>query len=354
MKGPFTRALALTLCLTLLLVGCGGASSATPSTTASASTSTPEGTASTTVATGDFPSKPIEMVVPFGAGGSTDAVARIFASVISKYLPNNQNIVIINEGGQATVRGTQIVANSPADGYRIGLVASQSAAQGQYIVANTTYDYDDFDYLMKVHSMPVYPQVLPTSDIKTFKDLTDRMGGTGDPVLVGVLGTKNAGGMALKELETKYNLKNIKPVPYDNNGLVFAALQQGTVDAIWCTNDKSFGFTCLAAGDLERSKAQPDVQTVSELGFPMIPSGTYTMIVTPKGVPADRLKIISDAFSEAMKDPAFVKAMEANEYEIDYKDSETLTKDIEVYAKQVKQFYIENNMMVNDPSAPKK
>src|SRR5699024_7230321 len=92
----------------------------------------------------DYPKKPIEVIVPYDAGGGTDVIGRAVADVISEYLPNNQSLNIVNRPGATGSVGATEVYNSNNDGYTIGLF-SNSALTVQPHVSETAYNYDGFE-----------------------------------------------------------------------------------------------------------------------------------------------------------------------------------------------------------------
>lgn len=91
----------------------------------------------------EFPQEPIEMIVPYNPGGSTDTVARIVAQHVYKHLPNNQNIIVNNVAGASGTMGLTRLFESEGDGYTIAMTPS-GALGVQPLYGDTVYNYDSF------------------------------------------------------------------------------------------------------------------------------------------------------------------------------------------------------------------
>lgn len=119
-----------------------------------------------------FPTKPIEMIVPYGAGGSTDQIARLIQRSVNDYLPNGQTIQIINEPGGAGVIGLTKVLNAKPDGYTIGLTAS-GAITNQPHYGSTSYTHDSFQPISRIATSPILLAVKSDSPWTTLDDLIE-------------------------------------------------------------------------------------------------------------------------------------------------------------------------------------
>src|SRR5699024_1388354 len=101
----------------------------------------------------DYPEKSIEMIVPFEAGGSTDTTARVLAEVASDYLPNNQDIAVVNKPGGSGAVGFNELYKADSDGYTIGFAPSGPLVSAP-LISDTDYTHDSFQPVIQVSSQP--------------------------------------------------------------------------------------------------------------------------------------------------------------------------------------------------------
>src|SRR3954469_19264236 len=114
-----------------------------------------------------YPSRPIQLIVPWGAGGGTDATARIIGSLLEKEL--GQPINVINRTGGSGVVGHQAIASSPADGYTIGLITVEITMM--HWVGLTQLKHGDFTPIGLVNADPAGVNVRADAPYKSVKDL---------------------------------------------------------------------------------------------------------------------------------------------------------------------------------------
>src|SRR5690625_851405 len=163
--------------------------------------------------TSNYPDKPIELIIPYDAGGGTDIIARSIASVVGEYLPNNQSMEVVNKPGATGSVGAAEVFNSPSDGYKIG-VFTNSALTIQPHVSQTEYSHESFEAISRV---TVHPQVLfvhKDSEFDTLEELIDYAKNNPEALSIG---TSGAGGTAHLSAEAFMNGADIdlKTVHFD-------------------------------------------------------------------------------------------------------------------------------------------
>jgi tripartite-type tricarboxylate transporter receptor subunit TctC len=263
----------------------------------------------------DFPTKPIQMMVAFPAGGSTDIAARIVASIAEKAL--GQPIVIVNRGGAGGQIGwTELVRQRP-DGYYIGFI--NLPATNTVILdpeRKAIFTEKDFTPIINQVLDPGVIWVKADSQFKTVKDLLEaakKSPGSLKAATTGILSDDHLAILMTEEVApgAKFRLVHLEggaaqfkeimagniDVAFDNVGSIVKRVQSGEVRA-------------LAVMDDVRSKFLPDVPTMKELGFPSVISSSTRGIAGPKGMPAPLVAKLRDVLKKAMEDPEHVKKLE--------------------------------------------
>ncbi|MCY1223648.1 hypothetical protein D9M68_340340 [compost metagenome] len=269
----------------------------------------------------DYPSKPVELIVAFGAGGTTDIGARVLASIAEKHL--GKPIVVLNKGGAGGQLGWTQLSTSRNDGYTIGYVNLPNLSS---IIADperqATFKAESFTPIVNQVVDPGAIFVRADSPYKTFDDLvkaakekpgTVRSGTTGilgDDHLAILATQKAIPGVQFRVVhlaDTAAQLKEVLAgnvdVGFDNvGGLVKYA--------------KSGELRVLAVMSKERSKFLPDVPTTADVGQPSILSSSSRGIVAPAGTDPEIIKKLEAAFLEAMKDPEHSSKLEAGGFTV--------------------------------------
>ena len=263
----------------------------------------------------DFPSKPIQLMVAFPAGGSTDIAARIVESIAEKAL--GQPIVIDNRGGAGGQIGwTELVRQKP-DGYYLGFI--NLPATNTVILdpeRKAIFTEKDFTPIINQVLDPGVIWVRADSPYKTVQDLIDaarKSPGTIRAATTGILSDDHLAILMTEEAApgVKFRLVHLEggaaqfkeimagniDVAYDNVGSIVKRVQSGEVRA-------------LAVMDDVRSKFLPDVSTMKELGFPTVISSSTRGVAGPKDMPTPLVARLRDVLKKAMEDPEHVKKLE--------------------------------------------
>jgi tripartite-type tricarboxylate transporter receptor subunit TctC len=263
----------------------------------------------------DFPNKPIQLMVAFPAGGSTDIAARIVASIAEKAI--GQPIVIVNRGGAGGQIGwTELVRQRP-DGYYIGFI-NLPATNTVILDADRKAIFTEKDFTPIINQVldPGVIWVRADSRFKTVQDMIDegkKSPGTIRAATTGILSDDHLAILMTEEAApgAKYRLVHLDggatqfkeimagniDVAFDNVGSIVKRVQSGEVRA-------------LAVLDDVRSKFMPDVPTMKELGYPTVISSSTRGIAGPKGMPAPLVAKLRDVLAKAMADPEHVKKLE--------------------------------------------
>ena len=291
-----------------------------------------EGTAAPEV-DGAFPSKIVQIIVPFGAGGGADISVRTLAKYAEKEL--GQKIVIQNvTGGSGTVGLTKL-ASSPADGYTLGYFASTNS-NDNLLFQGIEYGVDSFTPIVEYSADP---HIIVASKKSGITDMDSLVAAA----------TKEAGALSLalggawtshdflrisleQELGTEF-----KRMVYQGGAEAITAVASGDVDlAVPFVSEaipqiQAGNVIPVAITSAERFDVVPDIPTIKEQGMDY----THTMwrgLVAPAGVPQDVVDTLAAAFETAWNDP---------EYQAEAKDAGTMTEFRK--ADEFNTFYLENH-----------
>lgn len=264
------------------------------------------GLAGPALAQGNYPQRPITMIVPFAAGGPTDVVARIAGDHMSRTL--GQQIVVENVTGAGGTTGTIRAAQAQPDGYTImmGHMGTHGAAPALY--PKLKYDpAKDFAPIGLVAGTPILivaKKDLPPKDLKSFVEWAKTSGAKANMAHAGVGSVSHSTGLLLN------SVLGIKPtlVAYRGTGPAMNDLMGGTVDfmtdQIVNVAPQVTGGTikAYAIATSERSPALPDVPTTKEAGLPNYEVSAWNAIFAPKGTPKEIVAKLSDALVKALDD----------------------------------------------------
>ena len=283
-------------------------------------------------AQGRYPSRPVKWLVPYLPATGPDMVARILAEAVGPFL--GQPIVIENRPGAAGNIGTRAVAKSPADGYTLLYTGSPLAAN-MHIYKNPGYDaLKDFRHVMRLSSSTVGLVVNADSDIHSLDDLLARLkarpgqvdyasGGVGTPSHLGV------------ELFLSVTRTKAMHVPYKGASELVNALLGNQVTfgmPIFSAANpmiKAGKLRALAIAGARRNPVEPQVPTLAELGVPGVELTSFGGISVPAGTPDAVVETIYKAFSEALKQPKVVAALQENGGQVDVRDGAAFVQNIQ-------------------------
>ena len=254
-----------------------------------------------------WPAKPVTLIVPFPAGGGTDAFARPLATQFSKL--TGKALVIDNRGGAGGTLGASVAAKAPADGYTLFMGGAH------HVVAPSMYpklDYDiekDFVPLIQLASVPqvlvVNSKRANTSSYKEFIELIRKNPGKLDYASAGAGSVHHLAGELFKQ-QTKTSITHI---PYRGAGPALQDLISGTVDMAFDGLGSSAGHikggrikALMVAGN-KRNPAIPDVPSAAEVGLPAYDVHTWYGLWAPKGTPPEVQAAAIEAFRKAAQDP---------------------------------------------------
>jgi tripartite-type tricarboxylate transporter receptor subunit TctC len=258
----------------------------------------------------DFPARPVEVVVPWAAGGRADLIVRLFAASASKHLP--QPMVVVNKPGGGGATGTIGVMNAPADGHTL-LAATIGGNVMRPLAVSVPYRYDSFAPVGQITTSTL---VLAARADRPWRDLRDLVADAKQratpPTFACPFGVVPH--IAMIAVAQRAGVE-LKLVPQQGDGPSVAAVLGGHVDTIIGSpaavlpHLKTGAMRALVTFGEARDALLPDVATATEQGFPVVAS-PWTGIAAPKATPPEVLARLRQVFEAVMKEPDFVAGMD--------------------------------------------
>src|SRR5262245_3143527 len=214
----------------------------------------------------DYPSRAINMVIPFPPGGNTDLMARALQPELAKAL--GQSVVVVNKGGAGGTIGNIEVANAKADGYTIGLTPNNPLT-AQPHVQKLPYGMESFKYVCLTYYVPYVVMASPKAPFKTFQEFVAFTKAKSDNLIYASPGPGTQPHLGILSALSAINGEGVH-VPFTGAGPMSQALLAGTVMAMSESTAvaKASNLVVLASQTAERIASLPDVPTMRELGFP--------------------------------------------------------------------------------------
>jgi tripartite-type tricarboxylate transporter receptor subunit TctC len=255
-----------------------------------------------------YPERPIQLVVPFPAGGSTDVVARIVAAKMGELL--GQQMVVDNRAGAGGNVGAAAVSRAEPDGYTllIGTVATHAINVSLY----PKMPYDAVKSFAPVSLLVIVPNVLevnPELPVKSVQELIDLLKanpGKYDYASSGIGTPLHLSGELFKSMAGV----DMVHVPYRGAGPALTDLLGGQVKIMFDNLPSSIGhirdgkLRALAITTATRSPAAPDLPTVAESGLPGYETYSWNALFAPAGTPPEVVDTLAQAAAKAVQDPA--------------------------------------------------
>lgn len=263
-------------------------------------------------ADGPYPTRSINLVVPFTPGGSVDISGRLIADPLSRSL--GQPVVIDNRGGAGGAIGSAFVAKAPPDGYTL-VVTSQSThvvnpAMNPKLPYDAVKDFEPITLINRLANVLVINAGLP---IRTFDDLVKYARANPTALNYASAGTGSVSHLSMELLKNQANIPMMH-IPYRGAGVALNDLLSGQVQVTWnnlssnLSNIQNGKLRALAVAAPARVTQLPDVPTFAELKLPDLNLTSWTGLAAPARTPppiinrlyAETRKIISDRANQAV------------------------------------------------------
>jgi tripartite-type tricarboxylate transporter receptor subunit TctC len=280
----------------------------------------------------EFPNQPIQVVVPYSAGGGTD----VFTRTLQKSINANENLpqpfVIINQPGGVGTIGSRYVLGSRPDGYRI--LCINDVVITTQLSGTVNYGPDDFTPVAQTGNLTTMVVVREDSPFNNLSDLLDEAEANPKSLRMGA----DVGSPAFfnsKVIEGSRPGAEINYISSGGGQKRFTQLLGGHLDAAIFSLGEFTGYRAsegtppdqnikaIAVLDGERSRFYPDIPTATEQGIP-INSGNAYYWLAPKGVPQPVVDTLSGIFERTMEDPTVLKELEQQSIGVAFRKGDEL------------------------------
>jgi tripartite-type tricarboxylate transporter receptor subunit TctC len=252
----------------------------------------------------DWPTRPITLVVPFPAGGTTDIVARLAGQALSREL--GQPVVVDNRPGAGGNIGAQYVARAPADGYTLVMGTVGTHAINPSLYKKMPYDHiKDFAPISRVTAVPNVLISNPSQPYKTVKELVAYGSANPDKLSFASSGSGTSIHLAGELFKSMTGVK-MQHIPYKGSAPALTDLIAGQTNLMFDNLPSAIQFIkagklrAIAVTTLKRSPQLPDLPTIAESGIPGFDASSWFGLLAPADTPPAVIKRIDDALIKAM------------------------------------------------------
>jgi tripartite-type tricarboxylate transporter receptor subunit TctC len=270
----------------------------------------------------DFPTKPVELVVPASAGGGTDALARAFSEAVKKHFP--QPMVVNDKPGASGVVGMSDVLNGKPDGYKVSVVIAELVILPHLGLSKFTYA--DFQPIARLNADPSAITVRTEAPWNTIEEFLAAAKAKPGEMKVGNSGNGSIWHLAAAGLEDKTGVK-FNHVPYQGAAPGVVALLGGHIDAVAVSPGEVAAHVqggklkMLAVMSDQRLKAFDKVPTLKERNIDLS-IGTWRGLAVHKATPPDVVTTLRTAARKAAEEPMLREQLEKLNLGFAYLDAE--------------------------------
>ena len=237
-----------------------------------------------------WPSKPLRLIVPYTAAGSTDQLSRALAQRLGDAI--GQPVLVENRPGANTIIGAEAAAKSEPDGYTLFMGSSGSLAVNPSLYAKLPYDpARDFSLVTLTASSPLVLVLHPSVPVNSVKELADYARANPGKLNFASVGNGNPLHLAGELFKAMAGVQ-LTHVPYKGSAPALTDLLAGQVQLMFDTpitsmpHVRSGKLKAFAVTSAKRSAALPELPTIAELGYPGYDAGIWFGVVVRKGTPA--------------------------------------------------------------------
>jgi len=261
---------------------------------------------------GDYPSKPVKLVVPYGAGGGTDQIARLISTKLSQR--RGQPVVVENKPGAGTVLGSDYAARQPADGYTL-LLTTSGLTSAPFMVAKLPFDpVKDFTPVAPLAIMLISLSASNSVPAKTVQELVAYMKANPNKLNYASYGVATTNNLVMSLFNQRAGVQSLH-VPYKAGAQALPDLVTGQVHLMFDSMQtsgpliKAGKLKSLALATSKRSSLMPETPTVAEAGLPGFEFEPWFGILGPAGMPPAIVQRLNAEINMVMKEPEVAEAM---------------------------------------------
>ena len=266
------------------------------------------GLPSTAMAADAFPAKPVRIVVPFAAGGSTDILARNIAQKLNEAL--RSPVIVENRPGAGALIGAEYVAKAAPDGYTLLMGTNTTHAVAPHLYSKMPYHaLNDFAPVAEIAYNPQFLDVHPSIPVRSVKELVALARSRPGQLNYGSAGQGSTSHMAM-ELFRSMAKVNLTHVPYKGSGPALIDVLGGHLsmmfDVVLTTlpHMKSGKLRVLGVSSLSRVDVAPEVPTIAETGLPGYEALVWFGLFAPAGTPGEIVNRLSGEVGRIVQQPA--------------------------------------------------
>ena len=271
-------------------------------------------------AASDWPNRPVKIIVPFGAGGQSDIVARLLAQSLSEHF--KQQFYVENLSGGGTVLGSKAVVRSDPDGYTLMISGMATHILAPAINKNVGFDpIKDFTHIAYIGGSPSAFVVHPSAGVKTFEEFMGWAKGTSDGVQYVSPGTGSGSNSVAELFASKAGIKLVH-VPHRGGNTAVSDLLAGHVkmgSLTWSTAREHVSAGTLlpiAVSSGEPVPGFPAIPTFKDKGYPDVVTTVWLSLSGPRGMPDDIVAKLNEQMNKALTVPAIKKHLEQDAFDI--------------------------------------
>jgi tripartite-type tricarboxylate transporter receptor subunit TctC len=264
---------------------------------------------------GEYPEKPVRVIVPSTPGGGTDTTMRMLTPKLGEVL--GQRIVLDNRPGQSGNIGVEIASRAAPDGYTLAACIASNASNPS-VMKTVPYNLErDFAPIALIVTMPNVLTVHPSLPVKSVKELVAFARARPGQINYASPGFGSTAHLAMELLMSMSGAKMIH-VPYKSGGAAFIAVQSGETPMMFgnimnsLQHVRSNRMRALGVTSLKRAGAAPDIPTIAEAGLPGYEASTWYGLLAPAATPRDIVAKLHKASVAAVNDPAVTKLFNDN------------------------------------------
>lgn len=302
---------------------------------------------------GEYPSKPVELVVPSGAGGSTDLAARVLASVIPEYL--GQPVVVVNKKGGGGQLGLDYLHKSRHDGYTMMEVTIGPITIYPALHKKAPYSYKDIRLIARTEVIPTVLVIRPDLGLKTIDEIA--AAAKKDPgklsFAIASMGSVSELGMRSVMSVAGIGSEDMIGIPFGGSADALAAVLGKHADMVFINvtpvidHIKAGKLVAIGISTDKRQKSLPQVPTFAEIGYADAAISGWKGVAAPKNVPDEVVNVWKDAIEKTVGSKVWKKFQGKLGSIPAYLGPEEATKFAENQYNMFRKIAVDNNLLVD-------